>query len=64
MSALINCNMGKLTLALVILIVSATVAKELPCNNKSNCVYRISRPEENQYLIVKNILGNLYDRHW
>ena len=36
----------------------------LPCNRANKCVYRISRLDENEYLMVKNILENLYDKHW
>jgi len=36
------------------------------CSAKNNtkCTYRISRLDENEYLIVKNILNNLLSRHW
>ncbi len=36
----------------------------LSCNRENKCVYHISRLNENEYLMVKNILVNLYDRHW
>ena len=32
--------------------------------NNTKCSYRISRLDENEYLIVKNILNNLLSRHW
>ena len=38
--------------------------KPLPCNSRTKCAYRISRLDEDAYLMVKNILNNLYEQHW
>jgi hypothetical protein len=36
-----------------------------PCQNQNNrCAYRISRLHENEYLMIKNILTNLIEKHW
>lgn len=34
------------------------------CDSDSNCSYRISRPSEDRYLIIKNIMENLIVNHW
>lgn len=39
-------------------------SKPLLCNSQTKCAYRISRLNEDAYLMVKNILNNLYEKHW
>ncbi len=55
-------NLYSLFVFLITFFISS--AHSIPCNRDNKCVYRISRPNENEYLMVKNILANLYERHW
>lgn len=43
---------------------SVTSASICSAKNNTKCTYRISRLDETEYLIVKNILNNLLSRHW
>lgn len=49
---------------LVIVSLGLYCSYALTCNRDNKCVYRISRPDEEEYLLIKNILGRLYARHW
>jgi hypothetical protein len=34
------------------------------CNENKKCSYRLSKLNENEYLMVKNIMQNLIKSHW
>jgi hypothetical protein len=67
----------KLTLFIVIMVLEvseeegAIIEAPSPCSSQqqngmadTNCSYRISRFTENEYLMIKNILHHLIDKHW
>ncbi len=43
---------------------SSSTSAQTICKNNTKCSYRISRVDENEYLMVKNILNNLLSKHW
>lgn len=62
-----NANYFLCLFLLLVVLSHLVFSTATPCTSSKNstkCSYRISRLDENEYLMVKNILNNLLTRHW